>query len=170
LHPSQSADVNRSGSVENPSDPLRPSEVAVEMPARADAGLVFVGRIRTPWHDRAACPRQGDEDGPECRIAVDPPWDRALQGIEASERLEVLYWMHLARRDLVLQTPGHGSRTQGTFSLRSPIRPNPIAAARVRLVRREGATLVVRGLDCVDGTPLIDLKPIRCTHGGAAKD
>lgn len=165
MHPSRPGDPD----VGRPSDEIRPNEVAVALPARADAGLLYIGEIRTPWPTREECPRQGDEDGPECRIVVAPPWDRALQGLDGVERIEVLYWMHLARRDLVLQTPGHGSRTQGTFSLRSPVRPNPLGSAQVRLVRRDGPTLVVRGLDCVDGTPLIDLKPIRCPHGGAAK-
>ena len=66
--------------------------------------------------------------------------------------------MHRARRDLVLQTP-FGSKTTGTFSLRSPIRFNPIASSIVELVGVQGSTLQVRGLDCVDGTPLLDLKP-----------
>ena len=77
----------------------------------------------------------------------------------------MLYWLHRSRRDLVLQSPAHADRPRGTFALRSPVRPNPIGLARVRLLRREGATLVVRGLDCLDGTPLLDIKPDRCPHG-----
>ena len=67
--------------------------------------------------------------------------------------------MHGARRDLVLQTPFSTMRTTGTFALRSPVRPNPIASSIVELVAIDGATLQVRGLDCLDGTPLIDIKP-----------
>ena len=66
----------------------------------------------------------------------------------------------------MLQTPAQAEGPRGTFALRSPVRPNPIGLARVRLVRREGAALVVRGLDCLDGTPLLDIKPDRCAHGG----
>ena len=66
--------------------------------------------------------------------------------------------MHRARRDLVRQTPA-GAETTGTFALRSPVRPNPIASSVVELVAIEGGTLQVRGLDCIDGTPLLDLKP-----------
>ena len=78
------------------------------------------------------------------------------------QRSEVLYWLHESRRDLVRQSPANDGRTRGTFSLRSPVRPNPIGTALVGLVERRGSTLLVKGLDCLDGTPLIDLKPDRC--------
>ena len=142
-------------------DEVREGEVAVEPPAAADAGLVFIGRIRTPWTDRRDCPRQGREDGPLCRIELFEPWVAALDGIAAYARLEVLYWLHQARRDLVRQSPRDDGATRGTFALRTPVRPNPIGTAVVRLEAVEGATLVVRGLDCLDGTPLLDLKPER---------
>lgn len=142
---------------------LRPGERIVPLPATFDAGVYFIGRIRTPWHERSACPRRGDtEAGPECQIEIDPRWREALSGLEAGSYLQVLYWMHLARRDAVVQNPSSHGRLAGTFSLRSPLRPNPIASSIVRLVAVEGATLVVRGLDCIDGTPLVDLKPDRC--------
>lgn len=142
---------------------IRDGEVAAEAPPAADAGLAFIGRIATPWTDRLACPRQGRLDGPLCRIEVFAPWaPGALDGVERYERLEVLYWLHLSRRDLVKQSPANDGTARGTFSLRSPVRPNPIGTAVVALVRRDGpATLLVRGLDCLDGTPLLDLKPDR---------
>ena len=143
------------------SDRLREAEVAVDPPSPADAGLVFIGTIRTPWTSRAETPRQGRADGPECRIEVFEPWVAALDGIERFERIEVLYWLHLARRDLVRQSPRDDGQTRGTFALRSPVRPNPIATSIAALERVDGATLVVRGLDCLDGTPLLDLKPDR---------
>ncbi len=142
-------------------DELRDAEVAVDAPAPADAGLVFVGVIHTPWTSRLEAPRQGRVDGPACRIEVFEPWVAALDGLDRYERVEVLYWLHLSRRDLVRQSPRNDGQTRGTFSLRSPVRPNPIATSIVRLERIEGATLVVRGLDCLDGTPLLDLKPDR---------
>lgn len=89
------------------------------------------------------------------------PWVAALAGIEEFERLEVLYWLHLSRRDLVLQSPRSDGAARGTFSLRSPARPNPIGTQIVTLLRVEGADVFVRGLDCVDGTPLLDMKPER---------
>jgi tRNA-Thr(GGU) m(6)t(6)A37 methyltransferase TsaA len=149
-------------------DGLRESEVAVEQPPATDAGLVFIGTIRTPWTSRTETPRQGRPDGPLCRIEVFEPWVPALAGLEAFERVEVLYWLHLARRDLVLQSPRDDGTIRGTFSLRSPVRPNPIATAIAELDHVAGATVFVRGLDCVDGTPLLDLKPDRTLFTPAA--
>ena len=140
---------------------IRAGEAAVEAPSPTDAELVFIGRIHTPWTDRLACPRQGRPDGPVCRIEVFEPWVAALDGIAEHERLEVLYWLHRSRRDLVRQSPRNDGVARGTFSLRSPVRPNPIGTQLVRLVRVEGGSVFVRGLDCLDGTPLIDLKPDR---------
>lgn len=140
---------------------IRPNEVAVALPAATDAGVYFIGTIRTPWQERGACPKRGSLDGPECQIVVDERWGQALAGIDAHPRLQVLYWMHLSRRDLVVQVPIRTGSAHGTFALRSPVRPNPIASSVVALVAVEGLILRVRGLDCLDGTPLIDLKPDR---------
>ena len=149
--------------VDHPADAehLRPGEVAVPLPSSADAGVYFIGTIRTPWRNRGDCPRRGSLDGPVCSIIIDERWRMALTDIGDHPRIQVLYWMHRARRDLVLQTPIRTGQTTGSFALRSPVRPNPIASSVVALVGVEGATLLVRGLDCLDGTPLIDLKPDR---------
>ncbi len=141
---------------------IRAGEMVVQPPPPIDAGLVFIGRIHTPWIDRLECPRQGRHDGPICRIEVFEPWLAALDGIAAFEQLEVLYWLHLSRRDLVKQCPRKDGVARGTFSLRTPVRPNPIGTQLVRLMGVEGPNVLVRGLDCIDGTPLIDLKPDRC--------
>ena len=140
---------------------IRQNEVAVELPAPNDAGLIFIGRIRTPWSNRLECPRQGRADGPICRIEVDPRWEQALESIDEFARIEVLYWLHESRRDLVQQSPANDGSTRGTFALRSPVRPNPIGTAIAHLVSRESNVLLVRGMDCLDGTPLLDLKPDR---------
>jgi tRNA (adenine37-N6)-methyltransferase len=140
---------------------IRSGEVAVDPPQASDAGLVFIGRISTPWASRLDTPRQGRLDGPTCRIELFDPWVPALDGIEQYERLEVVYWLHLSRRDLVHQSPANDGTVRGTFSLRTPVRPNPIGTAIVRLISVQGNTLLVRGLDCVDGTPLLDVKPDR---------
>jgi tRNA-Thr(GGU) m(6)t(6)A37 methyltransferase TsaA len=142
-------------------DEIRRAERAVEAPAPVDAGLVYIGVIRTPWTSRMECPRQGRMDGPACRIEVFEPWVEALADIEAYERLEVLYWLHRSRRDLVLQSPRGNGTVRGTFALRSPVRPNPIGTSIATLLRVEGPVLHLRGLDCLDGTPLVDLKPDR---------
>jgi tRNA (adenine37-N6)-methyltransferase len=143
---------------------LRDGEIATTLPPDADAELYFIGTIHTPWRRRADCPKRGSLDGPVCSIVVDERWRSALTGIAEHRRIQVLYWMHHARRDLVLQTPFSTGRTTGTFALRSPVRPNPIASSVVELVAVEDATLRVRGLDCLDGTPLLDLKP---EHGAS---
>ena len=85
---------------------LRENEVAIDPPEARDAGLVFIGSIRTPWTSRMETPRQGRHDGPVCRIEIFEPWIPALKGVEAFERLEVLYWLDRSRRDLVLQCGG----------------------------------------------------------------
>jgi tRNA-Thr(GGU) m(6)t(6)A37 methyltransferase TsaA len=141
----------------------RPGEVAVPLPPVTDAGVYFIGVIRTPWRERVECPKRGTLDGPVCSIVVDERWRQALTDIGDHPRIQVLYWMHRSRRDLVLQTPLRTGRTTGSFALRSPVRPNPIASSVVALVGVEDGTLLVRGLDCLDGTPLIDLKPDRTT-------
>jgi tRNA-Thr(GGU) m(6)t(6)A37 methyltransferase TsaA len=138
---------------------IREGERAVPLPASTDAGLYFIGRIRTPWQRREDCPKNARESDAVCTIEVDPLWARALAGLETCSHLIVLYWMDKARRDLVVQVPRHYEEGRGTFALRSPVRPNPIAVSVVRLVGLEGTTLSVIGLDCLDNTPLLDLKP-----------
>jgi tRNA-Thr(GGU) m(6)t(6)A37 methyltransferase TsaA len=137
---------------------LRSGEVVVELPPQTDAGVYFIGVIHTPWKTRRECPKRGSVDGPVCTLVVDERWRQALTGLAGHQRVQVLYWMHQARRDLTLQTP-FGKETTGTFALRSPVRPNPIASSIVALVAIDGASVQVRGLDCLDGTPLVDLKP-----------
>ena len=141
------------------SSDVREGEVAVELPARFDASLYYIGRIHTPWKRRQDCPKNPRETDAACTVVVDPRWVEGLQGLETFSHVVVLYWMDQARRDLVLQAPRHYAELRGTFALRSPVRPNPIAVSVARLVGIEGNTLSVVGLDCVDGTPLLDLKP-----------
>ena len=150
-------------------DGLRRHEVAVHLPPADDARIRFIGRLHTPWPLPEDCPRQGSPDGPQCRIEVFEPWVSALAGLERLQTLEVLYWLDQARRDLTVQNPGRSGNALGTFALRSPLRPNPVGTARVRLEEIEGRWLRVRGLDCCDGTPLIDLKPDRCPFAARAK-
>jgi tRNA-Thr(GGU) m(6)t(6)A37 methyltransferase TsaA len=138
---------------------IRDGEIAVPLPASTDAGLYFIGRIRTPWQSRKDCPKNARESDAVCTIELDPRWAQALAGIETCSHLVVPYWMDKARRDLVVQVPRHYGQGRGTFALRSPVRPNPIAMSVVRPLSIEGTTLSVVGLDCLDNTPLIDLKP-----------
>ena len=141
---------------------IRENETAVALPPPGDAALRFIGRIRTPWTRRADCPRQGRLDGPVCTLVLDPEWHAALDGLEAFARIELLYWLDRSRRDLATQSPRSDGRIVGTFALRSPVRPNPIGTALVALEDVSDGAVRVRGLDCLDGTPLIDIKPDRC--------
>jgi tRNA-Thr(GGU) m(6)t(6)A37 methyltransferase TsaA len=112
---------------------IREGEVAVDLPPAFDAGIYFIGRIHTPWTRREDCPKNARGSDAVCTIEVDPRWAAGLRTIETCSHLLVLYWMNKARRDLVLQKPRHYDEQRGTFALRSPVRPNPIAASVVRL-------------------------------------
>lgn len=140
------------------SEDIRPGEIAVTLPEKFDAGLYFIGRIRTPWKERGECPKNARGSDAVCTIELDPRYVAALDGVAGCSHLVVLYFMHEARRDLLVQAPRHGER-RGTFAIRSPVRPNPVAMSVVRLVGIDGTALKVVGLDCLDGTPLVDLKP-----------
>src|ERR1700759_1500237 len=87
---------------------IRPAEVQAVLPESTDAGLYFIGRIRTPWQSRAGCPknaRASREGGVVCTVEVDPRWAKALPGSETRSHLTLLYWMDRARRDLAVQMP-----------------------------------------------------------------
>lgn len=163
LDPDQAA-TKAENMTDHSSPDLRDGEVATSADIAEDATVQFIGTIRTPFTTRDLCPRQGDLDGPECLLELLPQWEQALHGITKFEFLDVLYWLHQSRRDLVLQSPRGDGKTFGTFALRSPVRPNPIGLSRVKLIRQEGAVLIVKGLDCLDKTPLIDIKPSRCGY------
>jgi tRNA-Thr(GGU) m(6)t(6)A37 methyltransferase TsaA len=141
---------------------IRPGEIAVTLPETFDAGVYFIGRIRTPWTRREDCPRNARGSDAVCTIELDPRYAAALDGVATCTHLIIFYFMDRARRDLVVQVSRHSGR-RGTFALRSPVRPNPIAMSVVTLLRIEDTTLFVIGLDCLDGTPLIDIKPYFAT-------
>jgi len=144
-----------------PKDPfgIRDGEITTELPTNFDAGLYFIGRIRTPWTRRDDCPKNAGESDTVCTIELDPRYAKALDKVETCSHLIVLYWMDRARRDLVVQTPRHYGEGRGTFALRSPVRPNPIALSVVKLVKIDGTTLLIRNIDCLDNTPVLDIKP-----------
>jgi tRNA-Thr(GGU) m(6)t(6)A37 methyltransferase TsaA len=139
--------------------PPRAGEQQIEMPSDTDADVYFIGRIRTPFASRADCPKNGRESEAEAVIVLDPRYAGGLLDIERCSHLIVLYWMDEARRDLVRQVPVHLGKPRGTFALRSPARPNPIALSVVELLKVEGNRLTIRHIDCRDGTPLVDIKP-----------
>jgi tRNA-Thr(GGU) m(6)t(6)A37 methyltransferase TsaA len=138
---------------------IRPGEATVDLPTAPDAGVYFIGRIRTPFKTRDECPKNTVRSQATGRVELDPRYAAGLDDLGLYSHVILLYWMDRARRDLVRQVPAHLGRPRGTFALRSPARPNPIALAVVELAGIEGTTLIVRNVDCIDGTPLIDIKP-----------
>lgn len=138
---------------------IRPGEVAGKLPSAFDAGLYYIGRIRTPWTRRADCPKNARESDALCTVEIDPSYHAALEGLAGTSHVWLLYFMDRAPRDLLVQVPRTYGEGRGTFALRSPARPNPIAISAARLVGIADGNLKVRGLDCLDGTPLLDIKP-----------
>ena len=142
------------------SRPIRPGEIAVELPPAPDAGLYFIGRIRTPYPTLKDCPSNRIEAGQdEATLELDTQYQPALQGIELFSHLHVLYWLDQSRRDILVQTPRHLKQPRGSFALRTPVRVNPIAMTVVEVKSIEGGILRVSAIECRDGTPLLDIKP-----------
>jgi tRNA-Thr(GGU) m(6)t(6)A37 methyltransferase TsaA len=138
---------------------LLPFDPALSPP---DAGVVFVGRVRSPWIERADCPknmREARERGRQATIEIDPAYAGGLLGLERYSHVVILTWLDGARRDLIVQKPRHAETARGTFALRSPVRPNPVGLHVVRLSGVEESTLILEGIDVLDGTPVIDVKP-----------
>ena len=99
---------------------IRPGETAIALPSAFDAGLYFIGRIRTPWRLREECPKNGGESDAVCTIELEERYAAGRSGVETCTHLVVLYWMDRAPRDLVMQTPRHYGVPRGVFALRSP--------------------------------------------------
>jgi tRNA-Thr(GGU) m(6)t(6)A37 methyltransferase TsaA len=121
-----------------------------------------IGRVESPLTELASAPRQGDEGAPEAWLVFEPAVLGALEGIRPGDEVIVLTWLHRARRDVLRVHPrGDASRPQeGVFSTRSPHRPNPIGLHVVEIVSRDGLRVRVRKLEAIDGTPIVDLKPV----------
>ena len=121
-----------------------------------------IGRVESPLTDPASAPKQGDEGAPDAWLVFEPAVLEALDGLRAGDEVIVLTWLDRARRDVVRVHPrGDLSRAQqGVFSTRSPDRPNPIGLHRVQIVSINGARVRVRDLEAVDGTPVVDVKPV----------
>jgi tRNA-Thr(GGU) m(6)t(6)A37 methyltransferase TsaA len=124
--------------------------------------LTPIGTVESPLTDPALAPNQGDEGAPEAWLVFEPAVLEALEGIQTGDEIIVLTWLDRARRDIQRVHPrGEESRPQqGVFSTRSPDRPNPIGLHRVEVVSIDGGRVRVRALEAVDGTPIVDLKPV----------
>jgi tRNA-Thr(GGU) m(6)t(6)A37 methyltransferase TsaA len=130
-------------------------------PVPADYGVRSIGVVRSRLTDRADAPRQPDEGAPDAAVVLDDDVTPALAGIEVGDRLELLTWLHLADRSTLTTYPrGDTSRPlTGVFATRSPDRPNPIGLHTVTVMAVDGCVVRVDGLEALDGTPVIDIKP-----------
>jgi tRNA-Thr(GGU) m(6)t(6)A37 methyltransferase TsaA len=124
--------------------------------------LRAIGRVVSPLTDLASAPRQPDEGAPEAELVLEPDVLDALEGLAVGSEVLVLTWLDRARRD-VLQVHPRGDTTRplsGVFATRSPHRPNPIGLHRVTITAIEGPRVRVRSLEALDGTPIVDVKPL----------
>jgi tRNA-Thr(GGU) m(6)t(6)A37 methyltransferase TsaA len=130
--------------------------------------LVPIGRVESPLTDPASAPKQGDEGAPDAWLVFEPAVLEALDGIQVGDEVIVLTWLDRARRDVLRVHPrGDPSRPQqGVFSTRSEHRPNPIGLHRVEIASIEAGRVRVRNLEALDGTPIIDLKPVLSSEIG----
>jgi tRNA-Thr(GGU) m(6)t(6)A37 methyltransferase TsaA len=121
-----------------------------------------IGVVESPITDLAAAPPQGDEGAPDTSIVLRPELGVAVRDLESGMRVIVLTWLHHADRTVrELHPRGDRDRpTQGVFSTRSPDRPNPIGLHEVEILAIDGTRLRVRNLEAVDGTPVVDIKPM----------
>jgi tRNA-Thr(GGU) m(6)t(6)A37 methyltransferase TsaA len=121
-----------------------------------------VGWVESPLVDRAAAPRQADEGAPEAVLVFDPELAGAVADLRAGAEILVLTWLHQARRDVHRVHPRSDPDRppQGVFSTRSPDRPNPIGLHRVSIVSVDGTRIRVGHLEAIDGTPILDVKPV----------
>ncbi|HAS6506884.1 TPA: tRNA (N6-threonylcarbamoyladenosine(37)-N6)-methyltransferase TrmO [Vibrio parahaemolyticus] len=122
------------------------------------ATLTYIGKITTPYTSVEECPNNIQAQGPTCQITVFEEFKRGLNGLAVDDNILVLYWLAGAHRDQMAQVGREGG-SKGTFALRSPHRPNPIGAAVLPIDAIDNGVITVRGLDCLDNTPLIDIKP-----------
>lgn len=118
--------------------------------------------MQSPLTDRDAAPKQGDEGAPLARVVFRPEFRDAARNLREGDEVVVLTWLHLGRRDVLSVHPrGDTDRPrEGVFTTRSPDRPNPIGLHAVVIETVEGNAITVRNLEAIDGTPVLDIKPV----------
>ena len=131
----------------------------------SDLSLRPVGRVRSPLRDRASAPKQADEGAPPAVVVVEAAYAPALDGLTAGAEILVLTWLDRADRGVLTTRPRDDPARpeQGVFATRSPVRPNPVGLHRVRIVSVAGGEIAVDALEALDGTPVLDVKPV--LHG-----
>ena len=128
----------------------------------ATMSLVPIGVVSSSLTDPAAAPKQGSEGAPDAWLVLEPGVVAGLDGMRPGDEIIVLTWLHRARRDVLRVHPRDDSSNpeRGVFTTRSADRPNPIGLHRVEVAAIDGARVRVHGLEAIDGTPVVDLKPV----------
>jgi len=123
------------------------------------AELQFIGHIETPYNTLDECPRNIDKHGPLCKLVIKDQFKEGLSGLVAGKKIAVLYWFEKVNRNACQQQSRTSDKVAGVFALRTPNRPNPIAAATLVIEKIGANHILAKGLDCLNGTPLLDIKP-----------
>jgi len=125
-----------------------------------DYALRPIGFVESPLTEPEAAPRQGDEGAPDCWLVLDPDVRDALDGLRVGDEVVVITWLHQADRDVLQVHPrGDTSRpVRGVFATRSQHRPNPLGLHEVTILAIDDRRIHVRGLEAIDGTPIVDIK------------
>ena len=141
---------------------LPAADVGDDGVSQARFEVTAIGEVESPLTDRESAPHQGDEGSPDAWLVFEPGVLEGLEGIRPGDQVIVLTWLDRAGRDVLRVHPrGDVSRAQqGVFSTRSPDRPNPIGLHRVEIASIAGRRVRVRNLEALDGTPIVDVKPV----------
>ncbi len=121
--------------------------------------LKSIGYIETPYKNIKDCPRNIDLNGPVCRLVIDKEYAEGITGLKQGQKIVIIYWFDGVDRNLMMQTSKNSGEHKGVFALRSPNRPNPIGVSELFIEDLTENTITVKGLDCLNKTPLIDIKP-----------
>ena len=129
---------------------------------KAGLEVVPIGEVESPLTDRSSAPKQGHEGAPDAWLVFEPEVVTGLEGLRAGDRVIVLTWLDRARRDVLRVHPRDdvANPMQGVFNTRSADRPNPIGLHEVEVLSIEGRRALVRNLEALNGTPIVDVKPV----------
>ncbi|MFK7779098.1 MAG: tRNA (N6-threonylcarbamoyladenosine(37)-N6)-methyltransferase TrmO, partial [Gimesia sp.] len=126
-----------------------------------EAIIRSIGYIETPYEKIEDCPRNTESNGPLCALTIKSEFTDAIYKLNSDQNILILYWFENVDRKRIRQNSRKTGEFSGVFALRTPNRPNPIGAAVVKIEKIENNKIYIKGLDCLNGTPLIDIKPAR---------